>query len=78
SWRIDIVRSKVGLMRLAGRLVLAFGACVLPPFALYLHTAALPNAGGDGLGLVWNDGVVLIVMNLLSAITTYVPVVDVV
>ncbi|WP_027683829.1 hypothetical protein [Rhizobium leguminosarum] len=78
SWRIDIVRSKPGLMRLAGRLVLALGACVLPPLALYLHTAALPNAGGNGLGLVWNDGVVLIVMNLFSAITTYVPVVDVV
>ncbi|MGR9164380.1 hypothetical protein ACU8L2_13955 [Rhizobium leguminosarum] len=78
SWRIDIVRSKAGLMRLVGRLVLALGACVLPPLALYLHTAALPNAGGNGLGLAWNDGVVLIVMNLLSAITTYVPVVDVV
>jgi hypothetical protein len=64
-------------MRLAGRLTLAIGACALPPLALYLRTTALPNAGGDGLGLVWNDGVVLIVMNLLSAITTYVPLVDV-
>jgi hypothetical protein len=78
SWRIDIVRSKAGLIRLAGRLALALGACVLPPLALYLHTAALPNAGGNGLGLAWNDGIVLIVLNLLSAITTYVPVVDVV
>lgn len=78
SWRIDIVRSKAGLMRLAGRLALALGACVLPPLALYLHTAALPNAGGNGLGLAWNDGIILIVLNLLSAITTYVPVVDVV
>ncbi|MBB6223470.1 hypothetical protein GGE66_004460 [Rhizobium leguminosarum] len=77
SWRFDIVRSKAGLMRLAGRLALAIGACALPPLALYLRTTALPNAGGDGLGLVWNDGVVLIAMNLFSAITTYVPVVDV-
>ncbi|ARM13057.1 MULTISPECIES: hypothetical protein [Rhizobium] len=78
SWRFDVLRSKAGLMRLAGRLALAIGACALPPLALYLRTTALPNAGGDGLGLVWNDGIVLIVMNLLSAITTYVPVVDVV
>ena len=77
SWRIDILRSKAGLTRLVGRLALAIGACVLPPLALYLHTASLPNAGGNGLGLAWNDGVVLIVLNLLSAITTYVPVVDV-
>lgn len=78
SWRIDILRSKAGLARLAGRLALALGACILPPLALYLRTAALPDAGGSGLGLVWNDGIVLMVMNLLSAITTYVPVVDVV
>lgn len=78
SCRFDILRSKAALMRLAGRLTLAIGACALPPLALYLRTTALPNAGGDGLGLVWNDGIVLIVMNLLSAITTYVPVVDVV
>ncbi|EJT04905.1 hypothetical protein [Rhizobium sp. CCGE 510] len=78
SWRVDILRSKSGLLRLAGRLALALGACILPPLALYIHTAALPNAGGDGLGLVWNDGIVLIALNLLSAITTYVPVVDVV
>ncbi|MBY3157047.1 hypothetical protein HFO56_32490 [Rhizobium laguerreae] len=78
SWRIDIVRSKAALMRLAGRLALALGACVLAPLALYLHTAALPNAGDNGLGLAWNDGIILIILNLLSAITTYVPVVDVV
>ncbi|MGZ2484389.1 hypothetical protein ACVITL_002912 [Rhizobium pisi] len=78
SWRIDIVRSKAGLLRLAGRLALALGACVLPPLSLYLHTAALPNAAGNGLGLVWNDSIVLTVQNLLSAIMTYVPVVDVV
>ncbi|MBY5352353.1 hypothetical protein HFO94_02105 [Rhizobium leguminosarum] len=78
SWRIDIVRSKPGLLRLAGRLALALGACVLPLLALYLRAPALPNAGGNGLALAWNDGVVLIVMNLLSAVTTYIPMVDVV
>ncbi|WP_064682640.1 hypothetical protein [Rhizobium bangladeshense] len=78
SWRFDVLRSKAGLARLAGRLAMALGACILPPLALYLHTAALPNAGEDGLGLAWNDGFVLIALNLLSAITTYVPVVDVV
>ncbi|WP_434730155.1 hypothetical protein [Rhizobium binae] len=77
SWRFDVLRSKAWLTRLAGRLALAIGACALPPLALYLRTAALPNAGGDGLGLVWNDGVIPVIMNLLSAITTYVPVVDV-
>ncbi|MBX4965639.1 hypothetical protein [Rhizobium binae] len=77
SWRFDVLRSKAWLTRLAGRLALAIGACALPPLALYLRTAALPNAGGDGLGLVWNDGVMPVIMNLLSAITTYVPVVDV-
>src|SRR5687768_6919462 len=65
-------------MRLAGRLALALGACVLPPLALYLHTAALPNAGGSGLCLSCHDCIVLIVLNLFSAITTYVLVVDVV
>lgn len=78
SWRFDIVRSKAGVVRLAGRLTLALATCILPPLALYLHTAALPNAGGDGLGIVWNDGVALIAINLLSAIATYVPLVDVV
>ncbi|QKK25789.1 hypothetical protein [Rhizobium hidalgonense] len=78
SWRLDILRSKVSLVRLACRLTLALGACVLAPFALYLRAPALPNAGGNGLALAWNDGVVLIVMNLLSAITTYIPIIDVV
>ncbi|PDS74855.1 hypothetical protein [Rhizobium sp. L43] len=78
SWRVDILRSKADLTRLVGRLVLALGACVLPPLVLYLRAPALPNAGGNGLALAWNDGVVLILMNLLSAITTYVPLVDVV
>ncbi|PCK84057.1 hypothetical protein CPT32_25830 [Rhizobium sophoriradicis] len=78
SWRFDVLGSKAGLMRLAGRLTRALGACVLPPFALYLRSPALPNAGDNGLALAWNDGVVLILMNLLSAITTYIPVVDVV
>jgi len=78
SWRIDILRSKAGLVRLVSRVALALCACVLPPFALYLHIPALPSADSNDLGLVWNDGVVLIVMNLLSAIMTYVPVVDVV
>ncbi|MBX5089575.1 hypothetical protein [Rhizobium lentis] len=78
SWRFNIVRSKAGLVRLAGRLALALGACVLPPFALYLRSPALPDAGDNGLALAWNDSVVLIVMNLLSAITTYIPLVDVV
>ncbi|RUM24508.1 hypothetical protein EFQ99_17190 [Rhizobium vallis] len=78
SWRFDILRSRAGITSLAGRLALAIGACVLPPLALYLRTAALPSDGGSGLGLVWNDGVVLIVLNLLSAVSTYVPAVDVV
>ncbi|OWV74182.1 hypothetical protein ATY75_07795 [Rhizobium sp. N122] len=78
SWRFDVLRSKTGLMRLASRVTLALGACVLPLLALYLRAPALPNAGGNGLALAWNDGVVLIVINLLSAITTYIPVVDVV
>ncbi|MBB4572437.1 hypothetical protein [Rhizobium lentis] len=78
SWRFDVLRSKSGLVRLASRLTLALGACVLPPLALYLRSPALPNAGDNGLALAWNDGVVLIVMNLLSAITTYIPAVDVV
>ncbi|NKK65429.1 hypothetical protein GFL88_18200 [Rhizobium leguminosarum bv. viciae] len=77
SWRIDILRSKAGLVRLAGRLALVLGPCVLPPLALYLRTPALPDADNNGLALIWNDGVVLIVLNLLSAIITYVPVVDV-
>lgn len=38
----------------------------------------MPDAGDNGLALAWNDSVVLIVMNLLSAITTYIPLVDVV
>jgi hypothetical protein len=78
SWRFDILRSKAGLVRLAGRLALATGACVLPPVAFYLRTPALPNADGNGLTLIWNDGVALIAINLLSAITTYIPLVDVV
>ncbi|OWV85416.1 hypothetical protein ATY78_25745 [Rhizobium sp. R635] len=77
SWRIDILRSKAGLARLAGRLALALGACILPLLALYLRAPALPDADNNGLSLIWNDGVVLIAINLLSAITTYVPVVDI-
>ncbi|PDT05512.1 hypothetical protein CO666_02595 [Rhizobium chutanense] len=77
SWRFDIVRSRAGLFRLAGRLALALGACALPPLVLYLRTPALPGGGGDGLALAWNDSIVLIVMNLLSAIVTYIPIVDV-
>ncbi|MGG7578449.1 hypothetical protein [Rhizobium sp. Nf11,1] len=78
SWRIDILRSKAGLARLTGRLAPAISACALPPLALYLRTAALPDGGGSGLGLAWNDGLILILINLVSAITTYVPLVDVV
>ncbi|EJZ18124.1 hypothetical protein NE852_14325 [Rhizobium sp. Pop5] len=78
SWRIDILRSRAGITSLAGRLALAIGACVLPPLALYLRTTALPSDGGSGLGLVWNDGVALMVINLLSAVSTYTPAVDVV
>lgn len=77
SWRIDILRSRAGLVRLAGHLALALSACLLIPLALYSRTPTLPNAGGNGFGLVWNDGAVLVVINLLSAIATYIPVVDV-
>ena len=63
---------------LALRLVLAVVTCAIPPLLLYLQAPVLPRGSEAGLDASWNNSPALVVMNLLSAIWTYVALVDLV
>ncbi|MBB3592546.1 hypothetical protein FHX08_002890 [Rhizobium sp. BK529] len=76
SWRFDVVKSRSAVLRLAGRLVAAMIACLLPPAALALTAADLPGSQVGNILADWNDSPVLLVSNLLSAIWTYVAFID--
>ncbi len=78
SWRFDVLNSRRATLRLAGRLMAAMIACLLPPAALALTAVDLPGSQVGDILAVWNDSPVLLVSNLLSAIWTYVAFVDVI
>ena len=78
SWRFDILTSRTAVLRLAGRLAAAMAACLLPPLVLALTAAELPGSHAGGILAAWNDGPVLLIFNLLSAVWTYVALVDVI
>ncbi len=76
SWSFAIVRSGRALARLAVRLAAVFTACALPAVALFLNTSHLPGVEGAGLQAIWNDSVPALFINIISAISTYAPTVD--
>ncbi len=78
SWRFDVLTSRTAVLRLAGRLAAAMAACLLPPLVLALTAAELPGSHAGGILAAWNDGPVLLIFNLLSAVWTYVAIVDVI
>lgn len=78
SWRFDVLTSRTAVLRLGGRLAAAMIACLLPPLALALTAVDLPGSHAGSILAAWNDGPVLLVFNLLSAIWTYVALVDVI
>ena len=63
-------------MRLCGRLAMAVLACALPAICLFLYQPVLPDAGNGNLGASWNDSLVLILANLMSAFWSYTVLVD--
>ncbi len=76
SLRFDVLKSRSVVLRLAGRLVAAMIACLLPPAALSLTAADLPGSQVGDILAVWNDSPMLLISNLLSAIWTYAAFVD--
>lgn len=76
SPRLELRRSLADWSRLAIRIALAFLACAIFPVLLFLRSPVLP---GNALGLetMWNATPTRQMMNLFSAIWTYVSVVDV-
>lgn len=70
------LRSPRDFLRLCGRLLVAMLACTLPAICLFLYQPVLPDGGG-GLDASWNNSVVLILANLMSALWSYALSVDV-
>ncbi|KAA1178126.1 hypothetical protein FP026_23300 [Rhizobium tropici] len=64
------LRSPGAFLRLCGRLLIAMLACTLPAICLFFYQPVLPDGGG-GLDASWNDSVVLILANLMSALWSY-------
>ncbi|NLS19660.1 hypothetical protein HGP16_24285 [Rhizobium sp. P40RR-XXII] len=64
------LRSPGAFLRLCGRLLIAMLACALPAICLFFYQPVLPDGGG-GLDASWNDSVVLILANLMSALWSY-------
>lgn len=64
------LRSPGTFLRLGGRLLIAMLACTLPAICLFLYQPVLPDGGG-GLDASWNDSLVLILANLMSALWSY-------
>jgi hypothetical protein len=69
------VRSPRDFLRLCGRLVLAMLACALPAICLFLYQPVLPDGGGS-LDASWNNSIVLLLANLMSAFWSYALPVD--
>ncbi|SCB14003.1 hypothetical protein GA0061100_10211 [Rhizobium hainanense] len=69
------LRSPRDFLRLCGRLVLAMLACALPAICLFLYQPVLPDGGGS-LDASWNNSIVLLLANLMSAFWSYVLPVD--
>lgn len=63
-------------MRLCGRLAMAMLACALPAICLFLYQPVLPDAGNGNLGASWNNSLVLILANLMSAFWSYTVLAD--
>jgi len=64
------LKSPRDFLRLCGRLVVSMLACALPAICLFLYQPVLPDGGGS-LDASWNDSVVLILANLMSALWSY-------
>ncbi len=78
SWRFNVLASRASILRLAGRLAAAMIACLLPPAALALTAADLPGSQAGAIAAAWNDSPILQILNLLSAVWTYVAFADVI
>ncbi|WFU06550.1 hypothetical protein QA648_22540 (plasmid) [Rhizobium sp. CB3171] len=64
------------IVRLCVRLAIGILACVLPAVCLFIYAPVLPNSGDAGFGAIWNNSPTLILANLMSAMWTYVSMVD--
>ncbi|SCB20487.1 hypothetical protein [Rhizobium multihospitium] len=69
------LKSPRDFLRLCGRLLLAMLACALPAICLFLYQPVLPDGGGS-LDASWNDSIVLLLANLISAFWSYALPVD--
>ncbi|MFK0163526.1 hypothetical protein [Rhizobium sp. NPDC090279] len=64
------LRSPRDLLRLCGRLLVAMLGCTLPAICLFLYQPVLPGGGGS-LDASWNNSILLILANMMSALWSY-------